>query len=235
MKNKRLIVPVAACLAALAARWGVPPAPASVTVFAASSLREVVEEAAAAWTDRTGIPVRLRFEATSTLARQIREGAPTDLFLPAAPEWLDEVGTLARCDWLGNRLVAVRRAGARPEDLRGAGSLALANEQVPAGKYARAALEGLGIPLPGRVVCGQNVRDVLSKVVHGAADAGIVYATDAAVEPVVEVFFRFPVGSHPPVVYAAGLITERGRALLGALHEPWVLDIAVRRGFVVLP
>lgn len=206
-----------------------------VTVCAASSLRDLVEEVAAAWTGRTGTPVRLRVEATSILARQIREGAPADLFLAAAPEWLDGAAPLARRDWLGNRLVAVRREGSGPDALRDAGSLALANEQVPAGAYARAALQGAGIPLPGRVILCTNVRDVLSKVMHGAADAGVVYATDAAIEPAVEVLFRFPEGSHPTIVYAAGLLSERGRALFDALGEPWVREIAARRGFLVLP
>ena len=210
-----------------------PPPAAPVTVYAASSLKEAVTEITSAWTGKTGIPVRLQFEATSTLARQIQEGAPADLFLTAAPEWLDKVKVMDRYDWLGNRLVAVRRKGTAV-DLKKASSLALANEQVPAGKYAKVALGKLGIKIPERTVYGENVRDVLSKVSHGAAEAGVVYATDVAIDPDVEVCFEFPEGSHPPVLYSAGLLRESGRGLFAALKEPWVLDIAHRRGFLSL-
>ena len=210
-----------------------PPPAAPVTVYTASSLKEALTEITTTWTGKTGIPVRLQFEATSTLARQIQEGAPADLFLTAAPEWLDRVKTLDRCDWLGNRLVAVRRKGTAV-DLKKASSLALANEQVPAGKYAKAALAKLGIPIPDRTVYGENVRDVLSKVSHGAAEAGIVYATDVPVDPEVEVCFEFPEDSHPLVRYSAGLLKEAGRGLWEALQEPWALEIARRRGFLLL-
>ena len=211
------------------------PAQASVTACAASSLKEMVTEVATAWTKRSGTPVRLRFEGTPTLARQIQQGAQADLFLSAAPEWLDKVKTLGRYDWLGNRLVAVCRKGEGPVDLKRVSSLALANEQVPAGRHAKAALGALGIPVPGRVVYGENVRDVLSKVSHGAAEGGVVYATDVAIDPAVEVCFRFSEGSHPPVVYSVGLLTERGRPLFMALRESGAMEVAKRHGFLALP
>ena len=85
-------------------RPGGSPAPlaAPVTIFAASSLKEVITEIAEDWSKRSGRPNRLQFEASSTLARQIKEGAPVDVFITAAPEWLDELKTLERFDWLGN-------------------------------------------------------------------------------------------------------------------------------------
>jgi molybdate transport system substrate-binding protein len=209
-------------------------APRPIVVFAAASLKDAVTELAHNWSRKAGRQVALSFDATSTLARQINAGAPADLFLAAAPEWLDEVKLLARVDWLSNRLVCVVPKAVTSFDLEAVHSLALANEQVPAGKYARAALEHLGIALPPRVIYGASVRDVLSKVVAGGAEAGIVYATDAAIEPSVRIASTFPADSHPRIVYAAGLLTVEGTALFTALREPWALAIAHRYGFLNL-
>lgn len=206
-------------------------AAAPVTIFAASSLREVVTEIAAGWSTTSGRPHRLQFEATSTLARQVAEGAPADLLITAAPEWLDKVKTEERFDWLGNRLVVVVRQGAREVDLRRLESLALANEQVPVGKYARQAMAREGLQIPERVIYGQNVREVLSRVSHGGAAAGIVYATDARIDPDVRVVHTFAATSHDRIVYSAGLLKPGGRALYDALREAWALEIARRHGF----
>jgi molybdate transport system substrate-binding protein len=201
-------------------------------VYAASSLTEPVEAFAREWTKRTGQVVRPQFEASSTLARQILEGAPADLFLSAAPEWLDRVHPKDRFDWVGNRLVVVVRKDATEFHWESVESLALANEQVPAGKYARAALASLHVKLPERILYGANVRDVLSKVAQGGAMAGVVYATDAAIDPGVRIALTFPPESHPPILYSAGLLTPRGKALFDALREPWVLEVMRRHGFV---
>ncbi|HEY3227383.1 MAG TPA: molybdate ABC transporter substrate-binding protein [Planctomycetota bacterium] len=206
-----------------------------VTVYAASSLREAVTEIAEVWSRRSGHPHRLQFEASTTLARQIKEGAPVDVFISAAPEWVDDVAPRERRDWLENRLVCVVPKETKEFDLRSARRLALANEQVPAGKYAKAALAHMGIPIPPGTIYGSNVRDVLSKVSQGGAEAAIVYATDAAVDPAVRVAFVFPEESHPRIVYPAGLVTERGKAFFDALREPWALEIARRHGFTPLP
>jgi len=204
---------------------------ATVVVFAASSLKEVVTEVAAEWSKRSGVPTRTQFEASSTLARQIKEGAPADVFFSAAPEWLDLLRIQDRVDWLSNRLVCVVPKDAKDVGLKGLKSLALANEQVPAGRYARAALAHLGIPLPARTIYGSNVRDVLAKVSQGGAEAGIVYATDAAVDPALRVAFTFPPDSHPRILYSVGVLTPAGKAFSDALREPWTRQIAVRRGF----
>jgi molybdate transport system substrate-binding protein len=210
-------------------------APAAlVVVFAASSLTEVVAEAAEPFTRATGREARFQLGASSTLARQIREGAPADVFVSADPAWLDAVSPTARYDWLGNRLALCVPAG-RAGDVKLAevASLALAGPEVPAGKYARAALASLGVPLPARVVEGSSVRDVLSKVAEGAADAGIVYATDVAVEPRVRLASLLPGSSHPPIRYAVGLLREAGRGLFDALRAPEALEAARKRGFSV--
>ena len=208
---------------------------ATVVVFAASSLKEVVTEVAAEWTKRSGVPTRTQFEASSTLARQIKEGAPAAVFISAAPEWLDLLRIRDRVDWLSNRLVCVVPKDAKDVDLKTLKSLALANEQAPAGQYARAALSHLGIPIPERTIYGSNVRDVLSKVSQGGVEAGIVYATDAAVDPAVRIAFTFPPDSHPRILYSAGLLTPAGKGLYDALREPWVREIAVRHGFMEVP
>ncbi|HET8760922.1 MAG TPA: molybdate ABC transporter substrate-binding protein [Nitrospiria bacterium] len=206
--------------------------PRPLVLFAAASLKEAVTEVADEWSRRHAREVKLSFDATSILARQINAGAPADVFVAAAPEWIDEVSPRARANWLSNRLVCVVPQDVASFDLKTADSLALANDQVPAGKYARAALEHLGIALPKRVIYGASVRGVLSKVMAGGAQAGIVYATDAAVEPKVRIAFTFPEDSHPPIVYAAGLLTVEGAALFEALREPWAMAIARRHGFL---
>src|SRR5262245_22053620 len=110
---------------------GCTPKPASISVFAAASLTEAVTEISGESPKKTGQQVKLQFDASSTLARQINEGAPCDLFIAAAPEWLDQVKTTERSDWLSNTLVVVVRKDTKEFELARARSLALANEQVP--------------------------------------------------------------------------------------------------------
>jgi molybdate transport system substrate-binding protein len=208
----------------------------AVRVFAASSLREVVQEVAGEWSRRNGVEVRLQFDASSTLARQIEAGAPADLFISADAAWAERVRPAAQRAWLGNRLaIVVRREQSKELDLQKVEGLALGGEGVPVGEYARAALENLGIGLPERVIYGANARDVLAKVAHGAAEAGIVYATDVEIEPAVRVSAHLPAEAHPPVVYMAALVSEDGRGLFEALGEKWALDHARAGGFEVKP
>lgn len=232
----RVIYLVTLRLAALLALAVLPAAaaarPEPITVLAAASTRELLEEIALDWSRRSGIEVRLSFESSSTLARQIREGAACDLFVTADPGWLDGLPVQDRFDWLSNRLVLVVPADAGEVDVHAIGSLAIANEQVPAGRYARSALAHLGIALPRRTIHGQNVRSVLSAVSQGGAEAGVVYATDAAVDPAVRVAMVFPAESHPPILYVAALVTPAARSLYDALREESSLEIARRHGFI---
>lgn len=230
----RRIVTLCLVLAACDSREGPAGSQGAVTVFAASSMKELMTGVAGEFKARTGREVRLQFEASSTLARQIKEGAPADVFVTAAPEWLDELKLVERYDWLSNRLVVVVRKDVAEFELARAESLALANEQVPAGKYARAALAHLEIAPPERVIYGSNVRDVLSKVSQGGAQAGIVYATDAAIDPAVRIAYTFPSDSHPKILYSVGIITENGRAFAAALREPASIRAATAAGFVEL-
>lgn len=200
----------------------------AVTVCAAASLREVATEVGDGWARAAGAKVEYRFDSSDTLARQIKEGAACDLFLSADPKWVAELEPIGSFPWLANRLVCVRRKGTAIDDLAKAGSLALGSEGTPIGRYSLEALKALGIE-PARRILGTNVRDVLSKVAEGAAEAGIVYATDVAVDPRVETAFELAV--QPRVVYPVALLAGRGRALYDAFRAPAALEQAKRRGF----
>lgn len=190
--------------------------PEPVVVLAASSLTDVLPTVAEHWTAAGHPPVTFSFDASSRLARQVESGAPADLFFSADTDWMDHlagrIDPATRVDLLGNTLVAVVPVASdsirSPADLATVHHLGLAGENVPAGKYARAALSALGTmeTVQGRIVSGDNVRTVLGWVASGEAEAGIVYATDARVEPRVKVAFTFPAGSHPAIVYPAAVV-----------------------------
>jgi molybdate transport system substrate-binding protein len=214
-------------------KTGTPTRP--VRVLAAASLKELLTDIAAEHSKKDGAPVQFQFEASSTLSRQIQEGAPADVFITAAPEWLTPLKAIERFDWLSNKLVLVVPKHAKDPDLFRLDSLALADEQVPVGKYGKAAMAFMKAPIPERTIYGSNVRDVLSKVSQGGAQAGIVYATDAAIDPGVRVALTFPPKSHPLILYSAGLLTKEGKAFYEALKQGWAKELARSRGFVELP
>lgn len=223
-------------------------------VLAAASLQEAMTAAANAWAaQRHGRPV-LSFAASSALARQIRSGAPADLFVSADKEWMDDVEKAgfvqrgSRADMAGNRLVLIAPARA-PLRLRitrgmpiaralGGSRLAMANpDSVPAGKYGRAALTALGVwpDVANRLALGDNVRSALTLVERGEARLGIVYATDARASKAVVLVDSFPAGSHAPIRYPlARLSSSRNpeaegfrRFLLSRAGQ----DILARYGF----
>jgi molybdate transport system substrate-binding protein len=204
-----------------------PAAQPPLTVFAAASLKESLDEAAAAYKTATGREVRVSFAASSALARQIEQGAPADVFVSADLEWMDylqqrglvDAGT--RRNLLGNRLVLVApassaarhialRRGTDLQPLLGAdGRIAVAlTASVPAGKYAKAAFESLGMwnRLSARTAEAENVRAALLLVSRGEAPLGVVYASDAQAEPKVRTIAFFPAGSHPRIVYPVARI-----------------------------
>lgn len=200
-----------------------PTADTELHVLAAASLADALPKVVDTWSD--GMPVELVFDATSRLAVQIEAGAPADVFLSADHEWMDTLdgqglvlaGT--RHDLLGNRLVVVvpEAAANAPTDaigLRGIGRLALAGASVPAGRYARASLESLGVlaDVTAKIVEGDSVRTALAWVARGEADAAIVYATDARVEPAVRVAFELPSESHPAIVYPIAVLERTEHA-----------------------
>ena len=226
-----------------------------LAVLAAASLAEAMADVAAAWRARGEPGLRLQLGGSNELARQIAAGAPGDLFVSADASKMDGLersGLLApgtRRDLLGNQLVVIVPADAPPLAAPGAlagpavARLALAQpDAVPAGIYARTWLErrGLWERVRARVVATENVRGALAAVASGNADAGIVYATDAAVSTRVRVVFEVPAEEAPPVVYPAAVLagSERpaaARRLLDFLWGPAARALFERRGFRVLP
>jgi molybdate transport system substrate-binding protein len=237
---------LALLLPLLAACGGAEAPERGPTVLAASSLQGALEEAAGAWTARGHPAPVLSFAATSALARQAEQGAPADLFVSADQDWMDTLeqeGLLragTRRDLLRNRLVLVTRRGgaARSIGELGDGRLALADPgAVPAGKYARAALESLGEwdALEGRIVPAENVRAALALVERGEAPLGIVYATDAIASERVEVLRELPEASHPPIRYPAAVLAGSehpdAAGLLAFLSSAEAMRIFERHGF----
>jgi molybdate transport system substrate-binding protein len=197
----------------------------TVTVFAAASLQDALNDIAAKFTDATGIKLRFNFGATSTLARQIEEGARADLFASADIDWMDYLAQgdlikpLTRVNLLSNRLVIVAPKNSPTTELKldtasieaalGGGRIATgAVDTVPVGRYAKMALEKLGLwtALQAHIAPAENVRAALAYVARGDAPLGIVYATDAASEPRVKVVATFPRDTHPPIVYPFAVV-----------------------------
>ena len=223
------------CLLPLLLLVALPVSAAPLTVFAPSSLQESLEAVVAAWEAQGGAEVRVSYAATSALARQIEDGAPADVFLSADLDWMNHLhvrGKIdgdSRRDLLGNRLVLIAPQDAgtapitfdlraplpRPLPLGPDGRIALAlTDSVPAGKYAKAALTRLGQwqPLAEQVVETENVRAALLLVARGEAQMGVVYRSDALVEPRVKVLAEFPFGSHPRIVYPAARVAASTHA-----------------------
>jgi molybdate transport system substrate-binding protein len=229
--QKQLCIPVLA-VAAFAALLQVSDAPAEprpVLVFAAASLKTALDAIAGEWRAGTGGRATISYAASSTLAKQIENGAPADLFISADQDWMDYlqkrklIDPKTRIDLLGNSLVLIAPAdsstqvtiapglplAAMLED----GHLAMANpDAVPAGRYAKAALRALGAwpEVAGHIAAAENVRAALLLVARGEAPLGIVYRTDAAAEPAVRIVGTFPPDSHPPIVYPMALTVAPG-------------------------
>jgi molybdate transport system substrate-binding protein len=213
-------------LAGVLAACGKAPegAPPAITVFAAASLTEVLPEIARAWKADGGSDVRFSFAATSKLVPQILEGAPADALVAADEAWMERAASGGRIDAASraaiarNELVFVVPAGgttapARERDLPGdLKKIALAGENVPAGRYAKQALENAGVwaAVEPRVVRAEDVRLTLRWVSSGETEGGVVYRTDARADPRVRVAFAFPAASHEPIVYPAAVV--RGAA-----------------------
>jgi molybdate transport system substrate-binding protein len=222
-----------------------------VVVFAAASLQGPLDQAVADWAAATGHQVTISYAGSAALARQIAAGAPADLFISAAPEWVDSLAadgllTGGPRVLFGNRLVLIAPAGEAtgPGGLDaaafGTGLIATGHvASVPAGVYARAALESLGLwpALQDRIVQVDNVRVALALVARGEVERGIVYASDAASSPEVAVIAQFPAASHPPILYPAATVSDSplAPALLDHLAGPAALAIFLAAGFTPPP
>ena len=212
-----------------------------ILVFAAASLKNALDEVNAAY----GKPVTASYAASSALARQIEAGAPAQVLISADLEWMDYLekknllGPGTRRNLLGNRLVWIVPAAAPrvsdPLQALGADSrLALADPQhVPAGKYAKAALQKMGLwnSVATRIAAAENVRAALALVARGEAPLGIVYRTDALAEPRVAVAGAIDPRLHPPIVYPAALLSSGGADYFGFLASPQAKAIFARHGF----
>jgi len=228
----------------------------TVTVFAAASLNDVLTELGKDFTRDTGVRIVSSFAASSALARQIDAGAPADVFFSADADWMDfletrkEIRPASRHDVVGNQLVLIA-----PKDSRialaiapnfplatalGTGRLATGDpDSVPVGRYARAALTQLGVwgSISDRLIRADNVRVALEFVARGEAPLGIVYATDARIDPGVRVVAAFPDSSHDAIVYPVALTKSAPPAaerFLEYLRSPAAAAVFTRYGFVPL-
>lgn len=245
---------VALLIAALPAR-----AQDNLTVFAAASLTDAMRALGQQW-QTAGHPVpRFSFAASSTLARQIEQGAPADLFMSADEAWMNYVQernlivNATRVSPIGNALVLVAPAGAparsitlaRDTDILAllgpSGRLAVGDPaHVPVGRYAQDALEWMGQwqAVAPRLARADNVRSALLLVERGEAPFGIVYSTDAAISQGVRVAGTFPAASHTPITYPFALTRRaegnaQARAFLAFLTGPEARPVWQRFGFAL--
>lgn len=255
---RRFLVGIASALALAWVLVSQVVAQEQVTVFAAASLRDALETAAKPFTASTGVRVRFSFAASSALARQIEQGADADLFASADLDWMDYlaqrklVHSETRRNLLGNTLVVIAPKELRLIDFKlDTGSLkaALGTDgrlatgevsSVPVGKYAKIALENLGLwaTVNPRLAMTDNVRAALILVARGEAPLGIVYATDAAAEPRVKVVATFPGDSHPPIIYPFALTastkSDGAAKFLEYIESPAARPFFEAQGFTVL-
>jgi molybdate transport system substrate-binding protein len=226
-------------------------------VFAAASLTDAMKDVSAQWVKAGHQPLRMSFGSSSTLARQIEQGAPANVFASADEKWMDYLADKnlivadSRQDLLGNDLVLVVPTD-KPRhvtvgtgfDLIGllgpTGRLAVGDPaHVPVGIYAEQALKKLDMwaNVEPRLARTDDVRSGLLLVERGEAPAGIVYATDASVSKGVMVAGTFPASSHDPISYPFALIkagdTPEARALLAFLAGSQARAVFVQRGFKV--
>ena len=244
---------LAAALVAVAVSAGAWAA--EYTFFAAASLSNALPEIAAAYKQQTGNSIKFSFAASSVLARQIEASPGADLFMSADSDWMDYldnkglVDHASRKTLLSTHLVLIAPAAstvaiklAPHVDLLGAlkgGRLAIADpDSVPAGKYGKSALTSLGIwnTLVDHTANAESVRVALAYVARGEAPLGIVYTTDAMVEPKVKIVDTFPDKTHAPIVYPAALTKDAkpgAKTFLDFLSGPQARSIFVKYGFEI--
>jgi len=230
----------------------------TLTIFAAASLKNALDDAAAAYEKSTGNKTVISYAASSALAKQIEQAAPADIFISADLDWMDYVQKAklikddTRFNLLGNRLVLIAPKASTvslkigPDfplaEALGDGRLAMANvKSVPAGKYGSAALEKLGVwkSVESKVAQADNVRAALALVAQGEAPLGIVYETDAAAEPKVKIVDAFPEDSHPPIIYPIAIVgaTKNGdaaKAFIDYLKSSEAQPFFTKQGFTIL-
>jgi molybdate transport system substrate-binding protein len=219
--KRSILAAVAAVLAIAAAPHSAVAQDKSITVFAAASMKNALDDVDAAFTKKSGVKVVASYDASSALMKQIEAGAPADVFVSADLKWMDYgaqkklIKDDTRVNLLGNQLVLIAgkdskidkvaiKPGFDLAGLAGDGRIATGDvKAVPVGLYAQAALQKLGVwsAVEPKMAMTANVRAALTLVARGEAPLGIVYSTDAKVEPGVKVVAVFPEDSHDPIIY----------------------------------
>ncbi len=209
----------------------------SLTVFAAASMKNALDDIDDAYTAKTGIKIVTSYAASSALAKQIEQGAPADIFLSADTDWMDyatrkkTIQESTRVNLLGNGIVLIAPKDSTIDHvaigpgfdlakLAGSGKIATGDvKAVPVGKYAKAALENLGAwqAAEPKFAMAESVRAALTLVARGEAVLGIVYSTDAKVEPGVKIVGTFPADSHPAIIYPVAATTTAKAEAAGYL------------------
>lgn len=228
------------------------------TVFAAASLKNALDAVADDWAEASGKKPVISYAATSSLAKQIEQGAQADIFVSADQAWMDYVAErdlideASRFDLLSNQLVLIApkdseltatiEPGFLLGDLLGDGRLAVAGvDAVPAGRYAKASLQSLGVwdQVKDKLAQSENVRAALLLVSRSETPLGIVYASDAAAEPNVKVLSVFPEDSHPPIIYPAAKLrastSPEASEMLEYLRTPEAAARFEEHGFSMAP
>ncbi len=194
----------------------------TVNVFAAASMKTALDQIEVVWKEKTKHEIVATYASSATLAKQIEQAAPADIFISADLAWMNELAknnlikTESRKNLVGNTLVLVAASGSKLDPkieniatTLGSEKIALGDiKSVPAGKYAKAALDKLNLwsAIEKQVVMQDNVRAALALVARGEAKLGIVYGSDAKAEAKVEVVATFPETSHAKIIYPAAVI-----------------------------
>jgi molybdate transport system substrate-binding protein len=234
---------------------------AEITVFAAASLKNALDQVAADWQKKTGNSVVISYEGSPKLAKQIEQGAPADLFISASEKWMDTLSDEklikdeSRKNIYSNTLILIAAdKDAKPieitkdfdlKSLLGDGKLAMGNvDSVPAGQYGKEALENLGLwaSVATNVVQSENVRAAMALVATGEAPYGIVYASDAVADDEsgnkVSIAGSFPENSHKPIIYPAAVLATstkpEAQAFLDALTSDAAQAVFTAQGFTLL-
>jgi molybdate transport system substrate-binding protein len=229
----------------------------SLTVFAAASMKNALDDIDAAYTAKTGIKIVASYAASSALAKQIEQGAPADVFASADTDWMDyaigkkNINESTRVNLLGNSIVLIAPKDSSIDKvtigpgfdlakLAGDGKIASGDvKAVPVGKYTKAALEKLRAwqAAEPKFAMAESVRAALTLVARGEAVLGIVYSTDAKIEPGVKIVGTFQADSHPAIIYpVAATTTANAEAAdyLTFLRSPAAKAIFERYGFKFL-
>src|SRR5262249_34944789 len=215
---------------ARAPAWGENKA---LTVSAGAWMKTALDDMDTAFTTKTGIKVTASYAASSTLAKQTEQGAPADVFVSADTDWMDyaaakkDINAATRINLLGTSIVLIAPKDSKIGDvaigpgfdlatLAGDGRIATGDVKAgPVGQYAKAAVEKLGAwsAVEPKFAMADSVRAALTLVARGEAVLGIVYSTDARVEPGVKIVGTFPPDSHPPIIYpVAATATAKAEA-----------------------